>query len=191
LVLDGGANEGQWLGYMRQFWPWVHVVCFEPLAECAAKIPRNPLTWVVQGALGAGCGEVEFHRSSFAQSSSMLAMGEAHKSLFPFSKDHDVVKVVMTTLDAFFDGMEGPDVVKLDLQGYELEALKGGERVLSGARALCVETSFVELYDGQPLFGEVHEWLRAKGWRYRGAIEAPMLSGEDGTPLEEDSWFSR
>lgn len=191
MVLDGGANEGQWRGYAKQFWPAAGFVCFEPLMECAEKISRDPLTWVVCGALGGSVGEVEFGRSSFSQSSSVLPMGQLHKDLFPFSAGGDTVKVVMTTLDAFFDGMPGPEVVKLDLQGYELEALKGGERVVSEAKALCIETSYVSLYDGQPLFGEIHDYLSRRGWRYAGAIEAPMLSGEDGTPLEEDSWFVR
>jgi hypothetical protein len=118
-------------------------------------------------------------------------MGQLHKDLFPFSADHETVKVGMTTLDAFFEGMDGPDVVKLDLQGYELEALKGGERVIAGAKALCIETSYVELYEGQPLFGDIHEWLQRRGWVYRGSVEPPLLSEVDGSPLEEDSWFTR
>ena len=191
LVLDGGANEGQWLWYGKQLWPRASFICVEALPECAAKIPAGERVWVAQGALGERCGEVTFNRSSFSQSSSVLPMGKLHKDLFPFSKDHEPVTVGMTTMDAFFEGMKGPEVIKLDLQGYELEALKGGERVVSEAKALCIETSYVSLYDGQPLFGDIHKYLHDRGWVYRGCVEPPLCDERDGTPLEEDSWFVR
>jgi FkbM family methyltransferase len=197
LIADCGANQGQWLAYARGIWPDARYVCFEPQGECASLIPRDDKVTVVEMAVGDRIGRVAFNRSSFNQSSSCLKMGQLHKDYFPFSAGESVCEVEMTTLDEFFDsttkpyGCSGafPDIVKLDLQGFELQALIHSPRVVMKAKAIVCETSFVELYEGQPLFGEIHDYMTQCGYRYAGIVESPLLSPIDGQPLEEDSWF--
>ena len=189
-VVDGGANQGQWLAYARQIWPEAKYVCFEPQGECASMIPKDVNVTVVESALGDRIGLVKFNRSSFNQSSSILKMGVLHKEAFPFSAGESSVEVPVTTLDQWCEenGVWG-DVVKLDLQGYELQALMHMPRSLMKAKVLCVETSYVELYEAQPLFGDIHDYLGQLGYRYAGCIEPPLGSPLDGRPLEEDSWW--
>jgi FkbM family methyltransferase len=190
VVLDGGANQGQWVEYCRQIWPDAKYVCFEPLPECASNIPRDDKVTVVEMALGDRFGKVSFNRSSFNQSSSVLKMGDLHKKLYPFSAGESTCEVEMTTMDEWCEKSGvWPDLVKLDLQGYELQAMIHSPRVMMKAKVVCCETSFLELYDGQPLFGEVHDYMTQIGFRYMGCIQPPMGSPEDGTPLEEDSWW--
>jgi FkbM family methyltransferase len=190
VVVDGGANQGQWLAYARGIWPAAKFVCFEPQGECASLIPRDDRVTVVEKALGDKFGKTKFYRSSFNQSSSVLKMGDLHKALFPFTAGESSCEVEMTTLDAWCEENDiWPDVVKLDLQGFELQALIHSPRVVMKAKALCVETSFVELYDGQPLFGDIHDYMGQVGFRYAGCIESPLGSPVDGRPLEEDSWW--
>lgn len=189
-VVDGGANQGQWLAYARQIWPKARFVCFEPQGECASMIPKGDGVTVVEIALGDRIGSVKFNRSSFNQSSSILKMAQLHKDAFPFTAGESSCEVPVTTLDQWCEeNGTWADVVKLDLQGYELQALMYMPRSLMKAKALCVETSFVELYDGQPLFGVIHDYLGQLGFRYAGCIEPPLASPLDGRPLEEDSWF--
>ena len=190
MVVDGGANQGQWLAYARQIWPEARYVCFEPQGECASMIPKDEKVTVVESALGDRIGTIKFNRSSFNQSSSILKMGVLHKEAFPFSAGESSVEVPVTTLDQWCEenGVWG-DVVKLDLQGYELQALMHMPRSLMKAKVLCVETSYVELYEGQPLFGDIHDYLGQLGYRYAGCIEPPLGSPLDGRPLEEDSWW--
>jgi len=190
VVVDGGANQGQWLAYARQIWPEARYVCFEPQGECASMIPKDGNVTVVESALGDRIGLVKFNRSSFNQSSSILKMGVLHKEAFPFSAGESSVEVPVTTLDQWCEenGVWG-DVVKLDLQGYELQALMHMPRSLMKAKVLCVETSYVELYEAQPLFGDIHDYLGQLGYRYAGCIEPPLGSPLDGRPLEEDSWW--
>ncbi len=190
VVIDGGANCGQWLAYGRNIWPDAKFVCFEPQPECAAAIPSGDAVTVVQSALGDRIGTVKFNRSSFNQSSSILKMAQLHKILAPESAGEVVIEVPITTLDEWCQNNDTwGDVVKLDLQGYELNALMHMPRSLMKAQVLCVETSFVELYEGQPLFGDIHDYLGQVGFRYAGCVEPPWGSQFNGRPLEEDSWF--
>jgi hypothetical protein len=52
----------------------------------------------------------------------------------------------------------------LDMQGYELAALKSGESVLTQVRAILLEVSLEEIYEDNPLWPEVGEWLGQRGF---------------------------
>ena len=64
-----------------------------------------------------------------------------------------------------------PDYMKLDIQGWELEALEGAEGRLD---ALCVaesEALFVALYEDQPLFGDIQRWFADRGFMLHKMID--------------------
>lgn len=71
-------------------------------------------------------------------------------------------------LDYFFDEfkIEKADLLSMDIQGAELQALKGAETILSDHRIALVycEIEFYELYKGQPLFWDVGSYLHRKGY---------------------------
>ncbi len=76
-----------------------------------------------------------------------------------------------------------PDLLSMDTQGTELDILKGAQTALSNTVAVVTEVGFVPIYDGQPLFGDIDQYLsnqgfifcRFYGWQsemspYRGAL---------------------
>ena len=56
------------------------------------------------------------------------------------------------------------DAIKLDVQGAELDVLKGAQKKLSAATLVLSEVEFIPLYENQPLFGDVDGFLRAHGF---------------------------
>jgi hypothetical protein len=62
------------------------------------------------------------------------------------------------------------DFMRLDMQGFELEALKGSLATLRRTSAVQLEVSNVQLYQGAPLYPEVEEWMHHQG--FRPAIKA-------------------
>lgn len=79
-------------------------------------------------------------------------------------------------------------LVKIDVQGYEDRVIRGGQRVISRAKVLIVETSFQTLYDGQPLFEDIYDTLLKMGFRYIGALWQ-LRSPLNGSILQADSIF--
>lgn len=77
------------------------------------------------------------------------------------------IEVEVTTLDALtLPGGDDIDVLKLDVQGAELDVLRGGVRRLDGqVLAVIAEASFVELYDGQAMFADIDQFLRRHGFQ--------------------------
>lgn len=63
------------------------------------------------------------------------------------------------------------DFLKLDVQGAELDVLKGGERTLRSALLVETETEFVPIYENQPLFADIDSFLRARGFVFHKFID--------------------
>jgi FkbM family methyltransferase len=74
--------------------------------------------------------------------------------------------------------VEAFDLLKIDVQGSELAVFKHGRQKLSGAVAVQTEVSFLPLYEGQPIFGEIDLELRAQGFIPHGfpAINKRMIA---------------
>ena len=65
-----------------------------------------------------------------------------------------------------------PALLKLDVQGYELKALRGCEELLELFSHIYAECSFLELYTGQALADEVIAWLAKRNFKLRGIYNA-------------------
>jgi FkbM family methyltransferase len=195
-VVDVGANAGQFSSAIRCLVPEAQIYAFEPLPDCYEALCRRlAKQGRFQGfctAVGSESGDVTFWRSEFTKSSSVLPMTELHKEAFPWSKGAKEFKVPQCRLDDCLDKMQlAPNVLlKIDVQGYELEVLLGAPRLLQRVNYALVETSFHKLYQGQALFHQVYERMRGEGFVYAGNFEQ-LLSPLDGAILQADSLFVR
>ena len=83
----------------------------------------------------------------------------------------------------------GPALLKLDVQGCDLDALRGRESLLTKFQWIYCECSFVELYLGQKFAADVIEWLSDRGFRING-IYNPSYD-RDGLAIQADFLFQR
>jgi hypothetical protein len=84
----------------------------------------------------------------------------------------------MRSLDSLVesDGLPPPDLIKIDVQGFELEVLKGGERALAGAQAALLEVNWCAFAPGVPLVDEVVAYMSGRGfawWDVMGLLRRP------------------
>lgn len=178
-ILDVGANEGQFARLMRHECPEARIYSFEPLPEVYDKLVAafrdDPQVVTVNLGLSDDAGTRAMNRSDFSPSSSLLPMGAMHVEEWPQSAGHTEVSVQLARLDDWAHEAGLPDtaglMVKLDVQGHEKAVINGGRETIRRARLVISEVSFYELYDGQPLFAEIHQLLAELGFRYRGSIE--------------------
>ncbi len=85
--------------------------------------------------------------------------------------------------------IEPPALLKLDVQGFELQALQGCESLLHRFAHVYAECSFVELYVGQALADEVIAWLRERGFTL-SSMHNPAVDRE-GQVIQADFLFAR
>ncbi len=176
-ILDIGANTGQFAVAANALFPEAAIYSFEPLPDCFKTLNANMAHAKKFGAfnlgLGAERGELQFNRSSFAPSSSFRKMAAFHREAYPWTADNQTVTVRVDRLDdaAGMIDMAGPILLKIDVQGYEDQVLIGGEQTARRATVIIIETSYVTLYEGQPLFGEIYRTLTGWGFEYKGSLE--------------------
>ena len=201
-VLDVGANVGQFSLLAVALFPRVRVEAFEPLAAPAATFRRlfdgDPRVRLHQVAIGSGSQDAVINVSNRNDSSSLLPITDRQTRVFPGTQSVGTESVKVVALDSEIPAGEiaAPALLKLDVQGFELEALKGATQVLRRCEYVYAEVSFVELYQGQALAPEVIAFLAGEGFGIAGAynfeydadggaVQCDMLFKAAGIPSAE------
>ncbi len=161
-IIDVGANKGDWSRVAAASFPNARfIMCdadldyLERLATVARDLGNRSEYKI--GLLGAvGGNTVTFHK---------LGTGS---SVFPevtgFRKTP--TPLAITTLDTTLAGdIDGPVLLKLDVQGYELEVLRGAVETLKAVEVIILEASLLEYNEGAPLISEVVEYMASCGFR--------------------------
>jgi FkbM family methyltransferase len=168
LIVDGGAHRGHTVARFLELFPRASLVAFEPQAEAArdlrARFPGDPRLTVHQAALAAEPGLLELARLSNDQASSLLPVSAHNRQIH--GERLDVVARERVPAVPLRHAVSQPiDVLKLDLQGYELEALRGAGELLKDVQLILTEVEYLPLYAGQPLFSDIDLFLRGQGFR--------------------------
>lgn len=191
-VIDVGAGRGQFAVFALRRFPSAEIVSFEPLPSsfdtALRAVSGSGRVELRRQAVGAAAGTAEIHITADADSSSLRRPTGEQTRRFPGTGDVDRVEVEVVTLDDALPDLQRPALLKLDLQGGELDALRGAEIMLASIDAVFVECSFVELYEGQALADEVICHLRDRDLVLRG-IFSPTY-GDDGSCIQADLLFT-
>ena len=192
---DIGANRGQFSLVSSKNAPLAHIIAFEPLEE-PAEIFREVFSGdanveLFPFAIGTENGDALMHVSRADDSSSLLPVSALQRQLFHGTAESGTRLVSVRRLDEALGGdqIAEPALLKIDVQGFELEALKSCGALLVRFNFLLVECSYVELYTGQALAGEVLEYLNKAGF---GLVErANLAKNKNDEPVQADFFFRR
>jgi FkbM family methyltransferase len=171
------------------------VISFEPLEKPASTFrrvfKRDDLVVLHEAAIGPSDELGTMHLSRRDDSSSLLAITPLQDTIFPGTEEVGTVRVRVAPLAVFLDedDIREPALLKIDVQGYELEVLRGCEPLLARFDRVYCECSFVELYKGQGLAGAVIEWLAERGYTLTGVYNAAYDG--DGRAVQADFLFAR
>jgi len=193
-VVDIGANRGQFALLCRGIYPEVEIFSFEPLPN-AVKVFRELFegdnrVHLFPYAIGKNSGTTEIHVSGRDDSSSLLPI--THQAdVFPGTEEMETQQVEVQPLSAFTEQLclEPPALMKIDVQGYELEVLRGSGELLREFSYIYVECSFEELYSGQPLANEVIDYLHQAGFVLQGVYN--LYYDPSGKAIQGDFLFGR
>jgi FkbM family methyltransferase len=184
MIIDVGANMGQFSLLARREASCARIVAFEPLPEPAERYRRlffgdDNVTLHIC-AIGRASGPAEMHVSRRADSSSLLPISPAQVELFPGTEEVTTRVVNIAPLTQFLsleDLAEGT-LLKIDVQGFELDVLKSAEPLLPMIAWVYVEASYVPFYEGQALADEVIAYLQGRGFNLKGHCNPTHLRGQ-------------
>ena len=172
LVIDVGANEGQFKHFMRHAVRYSEkIISFEPIPSLASKLSLeskfDPNWEVVAEALGSENTTLELNVSTKTVFSSFLNLSENGHALFKEAIDKTTLYVPVRTLSSFLclKKIDNSFFLKLDTQGFDLNVIVGGEaHILSQCALLLCEVSVIAIYEGQPSWQEVLSKLNEMGF---------------------------
>lgn len=171
VYVDGGAHDGQMARRFAERFAHLHVHAFEPNADLLPRLRDNlrDLPGSINAeALGEQPGSATMFINQSPMTSSLLPAAElSHRCFGRHAALRETRRIDVTSLDHWADaqGIERIDILKLDLQGYEQQALRGARRLLGRSRAVVVlEVNFAPFYEGCSLFSDVDVVLRDCGY---------------------------
>lgn len=194
-VVDIGANRGQFALAVRCWASGARIICFEPLSG-PVKVFRSvfsgdDMVTLHEVAIGPHPEIRTMHISARDDSSSLLPITSLQSMIFSGTHEISTIQVRVAPLEAFVEPQTimTPALLKLDVQGFEYEALCGCESMLTEFDFIYCECSFVELYAEQKLAANVIDWLSTRGFRLKGVFNPAYDAA--GQAIQADFLFAR
>ncbi len=182
-IIDIGANIGQFAVAAARFFPEARIHSFEPVPSCYEQLNRNirnlPHVKTYNRAVGSGNAKLVFYQNEHSHASSALEVSDYQKENVPATRHVREIEVQSVRLDDFDFGqqLEAPVLLKMDVQGFEKEVLKGASRFLNQVDYILLETSFISMYKNEPLFDEMHAFVKGAGFELMGPVGALDTNG--------------
>lgn len=160
-IVDVGAHDGRWCRRTREIFPEARWLLVDPLPSNVDALRRltadHPNVQFWEGAIGSFAGHMSFNTD--ADRSSLLSSN--------ILKQDSQTNVEIRTLDSLLEEgrIDPPELISLDIQGYELEALRGATRCLKTTQILLIRLYFRRVYNGLALAHEVIAETGRSGFR--------------------------
>jgi FkbM family methyltransferase len=162
-IFDVGANEGQFAFMARYCWSLANIYCFEPDARAYERLTvnHNHDTKIIchNFALGEVAKNVALN----------LGSDSAQNSILTYNTCESIgqIEIPLKTLDELYSNSDlSNSLLKIDVQGYELQVLKGGISCLNYFSYILVEISFAPIFKNGPDLDEIWSFLKNHNYLY-------------------------
>lgn len=189
VVIDVGANEGNYSAEVLDFNPSVKVYAFEPhpvtFEKLSGKLSANHQVTIVNKGLSDSAGFLELYDYENKD-------GSSHASLFPevITEIHGAGKAIshkvsLTTLDDFIEknSIDIISLLKIDTEGNELKVLRGGVEALKSKKIAAIHFEFNEMNVASRCFFRDF-WKILDGYRFYRLLPNGMMEIKQYSPLQ-------
>jgi len=189
-IIDIGSNKGQFSILAKSLFPTAKIYSFEP------QIKYLNLQKVILGRkkikyFNFGLGNIKkknyFYITNREDSSSFLKPIQVKMDKYKTKK---IVKISIKRLDEIINKNEikRPSIMKLDVQGYELEVLKGSKKILKNIDFIITEISFKQIYKKQTTKKKLLQFLNRNHFKNKQIFNISKLNNKS---FQGDALFAR
>jgi FkbM family methyltransferase len=189
-IFDIGANKGQSIRFFKSIFPQSRIVAFEPsektfnsLADFVAVKSYQDVS-IFQTGVGEIHGEMNFYESVLDETSTFVLPNKnsqylKNKNRILFQKSEDAFRAItvqITTLDQFMEEkfIGHVDILKIDVEGFELEVLRGARNALANSRIRIIQLERHTDDMREDKHPVIHELLLKNGYRQTQEIKHPF-----------------
>jgi FkbM family methyltransferase len=193
VFYDIGAAQGTVSSCLAKLKNVSIIHAFEPNPKLYRQLvfstSQSPKIFCHNVALGSFDGVTSINISKKSHSSSILPIAPLHTDEFPGSEVTEQADINIFKLDSYVQQQQlpMPNLIKIDVQGYELNVLNGAVNTIRHAKYCILEMSFQELYFNCPLFEDIYQYMIELGFRLVG-VSSP-LRGKTYDQLQVDGYF--
>ncbi|MFZ1320193.1 MAG: FkbM family methyltransferase [Ignavibacteria bacterium] len=189
-IIDVGANNGEWSKLANKIFKDTNFYLIDPLSEMETDLSEfckeNPGSKYFLYGVGSKKEKLYLTLGGVNLTGSNLMFGENDL----LKKVNEQREIDIITLDSLIENNDipFPDMVKIDIQGFEIEALKGGEKLFQKAEVFIIETNFFEFMKGVPLVHELIIYMAERDYviyDFPGFLRRPF----DGALAQMDVCF--
>jgi FkbM family methyltransferase len=195
-IFDVGAFQGETASHYAELFPAAQIHAFEPFPPSydglVARFSSNSRFHLVNAAVSARSGDATFHVNGLPATNSLLPRPTSgHRYFPPAGETTQTITVPTISLDDYRaqHHIDVPEILKMDIQGNELQALRGAEKTLAagGVALIYTEVTFVPHYEGGVLFAELASHLADRGFTLFNLYE--LQSADSGQLRFGDAIF--
>ncbi|PZR72963.1 MAG: hypothetical protein DLM73_11690 [Chthoniobacterales bacterium] len=182
-VVDVGANVGQWAHALLDLVSPQKLIMIEPgpaaFAILREEFGRRPNVELHNIAIGRSNGATRLRVTRDSTGSSVLPPRAEMRELIGSNwAVESEVECPMQILDHLLAGLPEVSLLKIDVQGYEKEALAGAAETLRTTKFILIELNYMPQYEGGSWLGEIHELItRDYGFVLVDATKPLRLNG--------------
>ena len=177
VIYDIGASFLHWTNIVEMLWPDAQIIAFDAWDKSEFLYKERGMKYF-SGVLSDEDGKtVKFYQNDSLPMGNSYYREIPHPDVFPENKYHlKETKTLDTVVKEY--GFPPPDFVKIDVQGAEMDVIKGGKNTLRNAQHLIVEMQKVHYNEGAPLVDDTLPFIESLGWK----CVAPLFcdNGPDG-----------
>ena len=167
VIVDVGANVGDWTAAARLVAPEARVLTVEPVPELAgalrSRFAGDGKVEVVESAVSDCVGEATLHLTSHSHNGSLQRPRDMNHAYGSGWDSVGEVSVRTATLDELLAGQTA-SLVKIDVQGAEATVLRGAHDALQRTAAVLLEVTNRSHYEGDTLFPDLHRQMADLGF---------------------------
>jgi len=179
-ILDIGANHAHWSRMAKHIFPDARFCLIEPLTELKPELDAfcnefHGSTYISAGA-GPQKNKITLTPWDYLAGSSVLPAPQNDLKSMGKQREIEIISIDDLLSESV---IHNPELIKIDIQGYELEALKGAERTFGHTEVYILEVSLFSFNDvpGQPVLSEVVQFMLERDYvvyDFPGFLRRPL-----------------
>jgi FkbM family methyltransferase len=180
VIYDIGACTGNWTREARKVWDNSKFVLFEAMPQVEFLLKETGFDYHIGVLSDASHKEVEFFENVWQPGGNSYYREIGHPESGRVFSDAHMVKKTTRSLDDVvrYNNFPLPELMKIDVQGCEVDVLKGAEYTLSKCTDLLIELQHTEYNQGAPLKDEAIQFLNSIGFKQKHAMTPAPFDGD-------------
>jgi FkbM family methyltransferase len=180
VIYDIGACTGNWTREARKIWDKSEFILFDAMQQVEFLLKETGFKYHISVLSDESHKEIEFFENVWQPGGNSYYREVGHPdSARVFSDAHKVTKVTRTIDDVVrYNNFPLPDMIKIDVQGCEIDILKGAAYTLANCKDLLIELQHSEYNKGAPLKDEAMQFLQSIGFKLKYSLPATPFDGD-------------